>query len=117
MITEILSEMIEFLTGFSFGTLINVASIKFYEAWDPTRADTFKLVTVALIQLFVAFIVVRYFEGLGYVKFGIQASSPFLLSYAVIRIHSLYQPSKSTIGTSHVTLGDPKKDLIGTQYF
>ncbi len=109
--------MIEFLTGFSFGTLINVASIKFYEAWDPTRADTFKLVTVALIQLFVAFIVVRYFEGLGYVKFGIQASSPFLLSYAVIRIHSLYQPSKPTIGTSHVTLGDPKKDLIGTQYF
>ena len=112
--------MIEFLTGFSFGTLINVTSIKFYEAWDPTRADTTKLVTVTLIQLFIAFLIIRYFEDFGYVKFGIQASSPFLLSYAVIRIHSLYQPSKpakTAKGQTKVALGDPTKDLVGTQYF
>lgn len=94
--------MVEFLTGFSFGTLINVAAIKFYEAWDPTRVNTFKLVTVALIQLFVAFLIIKYVEGLGYVKFGVQASSPFLLSYAVVRIHSLYQPSNP----NKVTLGN-----------
>jgi hypothetical protein len=112
--TEIISQMIEFLSGFSFGTLVNVASIRLFESWDPTRTNFEKLVVVAIAQLFFAFLLIRYFENFGYVKFGIQSASPFILSYALLRIHALYTPN---INIKPATSSSSSSTWAGSQKF
>lgn len=85
--------LIIFLIGFCIGTVIDVIFSKLYHVWDPKEQSKPKLVTLAIIQLFIVIFILTATASVKKLgasfTFGVVTSQIFLLVHTVETLSSL----------------------------
>ena len=79
--------LIIFLLGFVIGTGIDIGFFSIYRKWDPQKDNKGKLITLAIVQLFIVIFIIHTtlpFKELGAtLSFGLMSSQVFLFVHAI----------------------------------
>ena len=76
-----------FLLGFAVGTVVDVGFFSVYRKWDSTHENQGKLITLAIIQLFIVIFIINATKPVKTLgssfSFGLMSSQVFLFVHAI----------------------------------
>lgn len=80
-----LINVVEFCIGVLIGVFIENITIEAYLKWDPSKKSKLKLSIVALVELFVVFLISQSLRRV--MIFGLLSSLVFIYNYALIKFY------------------------------
>jgi hypothetical protein len=97
--------VIEFVVGFTIGSLLDLVFFRAYLKVCPTEKENPKLVLLMFVQMYILFLLMhvitklfhKYHDSVYFVKVGLLASQLFLLKFAMERITYLIYDRKKKI--------------------
>ena len=79
--------LVIFLLGFIIGTIVDITFFSIYRKWDSTEKNKGKLITLAIIQLFIIIFIINASNPVKVLgsnfSFGLMSSQVFLFVHAI----------------------------------